>query len=54
MLDKIPDKFAIYGNIVLCGFFIYSANDMMWAAALASISAFYLGFVSGQKYKPDQ
>lgn len=51
--DKVPEKFAVYGNIVLWCLFIYSAGDLMWAAALASISAFYLGFVSGQKYKPD-
>ena len=54
MPNKIPDKLALYGNVALVCLFIYSAGDMMWAAALASISAFYLGFVSGQNYKPDQ
>ena len=54
MLNKIPDKLAVYGNVALVCLFIYSAGDMMWAAALASISAFYLGFVSGRNYKPDQ
>jgi hypothetical protein len=54
MLDKIPDKLPVYGNVALWCLFIYSAGDMMWAAALASISAFYLGFVSGQNYKPNQ
>ena len=53
MLDKIPDKVPVYGNIALWCLFIYSAGDMMWAAALASVSAFYLGYLSGQAKKPD-
>ena len=54
MFDKISDKFAVYGNILLWCLFIYSSGDMMWAAVLASISAFYLGFVAGRNYKPNQ
>ena len=54
MLGKIPNKLPIYGNIVLWCLFIYSAGDMMWAAALASTSAFYIGFISGQNDKAGQ
>ena len=54
MFDKVTGKLPVYGNIVLWCLFIFSAGDMMWAAALASISAFYLGFLSGQTYKPEE
>ena len=54
MFDKVFGKLPVYGNIALWCLFIYSAGDMMWAAALASISAFYMGFLSGQTHKPDQ
>ena len=49
--DKIPDKFAVLGTIALLCLFIYSSGDMMWAAALASLSAFYLGFIFGRNDK---
>jgi len=54
MFDNISDKLPLYGNIALWFIFIYSAGDMKWAAALASISAFYLGFLSGKNYNPNQ
>ncbi len=53
MFNRIPDKLPVYGNIALWCLFIYAAGDMLWAAALASVSAFYLGYLSGQAKQDD-